>query len=309
MTRLESGSPAAAFCADLGGTFIKFAAVDRAGLMTEARLAPTPARDWAALVAALAKLCGPASVGVPLGLSVAGIVDPDSGEAFSANVPCLNGRQLAAELSVALARPVRVANDADCMALAEAADGAGVGHRVVFGIVLGSGVGGGLVVGGRLVRGAGGVAGEWGHGALLGAIEAGGVTIPPQRCGCGNDGCLDTLGGARGLGRLHQLVHGVTADSRDICRAWAAGDREAGATIEAWLRIVAGPLAAMINVTGAGIVPVAGGLGNDARLVAALDSTVRRGILRRSAAPVVVPSRFGNHAGLRGAAVLVRGDV
>lgn len=299
----------AAFCVDLGGTFIKVSPVDRTGALTGTRLLPTPAQDWDAVVAALTGVCDTAPPEVPLGLSVTGIVDPDSGEAFSANVPCLNGRRLAADLTLALGRTVHVANDADCMTLAEATIGAGAGHRVVFGIVLGSGVGGGLVVDGHIVRGAGGVAGEWGHGPLLGTITTGSTTIPPQPCGCGNSGCLDTLGGARGLGRLHQLLHGEAADSREICRAWAEGEATASATIDAWLGVVAGPLAAMINLTGAGIVPVAGGLGNDGRLIAALDAAVRRGMLRRPAAPVVVPSRFGNDAGLRGAALLVRDGV
>lgn len=296
----------AGLCADIGGSFIKFAAVDRSGACEPPRLRPTPAHDWQAFRATLADLCHGTPRDEGLCLSVAGVVDPDTHVAFSANVPCINGRRLAAELGQDLGRPVQVANDADCVVLAEALRGAGRGHRVVFGVVLGSGVGGGLVVDGRIIGGAGGIAGEWGHGPLLGPLRVADVTIPPQPCGCGQVGCLDTLGGAHGLERLHRLCHGAAASSRDICAAWERGAPSAITTVEAWLSVVAGPLAVLVNATGAGIVPVAGGLGNNARLVAALDAAVRARILRRTTMPVVTPSRFGDGAGLIGAALLLR---
>ena len=293
-------------CADIGGSFIKFATLDPSGGCGVARKCPTPARDWPLLLATLAECCADVAMHLPLCLSIAGIVDPESGLAFSANVPCINGRRLAAELEDALGRPVLVANDADCMVLAEALRGAGAGHRIVFGVVLGSGVGGGFVIDGRMVRGAGGIAGEWGHGPILGPVQVGDMTIPPQPCGCGQVGCLDTLGGAHGLERLHRLLQNEDASSRDICAAWERADQNAVVTVEAWLSLVAGPLAMMVNATGASVVPVAGGLGNNLRLVAALDAAVRQRILRHTSAPLVVPSRFGDEAGLTGAALLVR---
>ena len=106
--------------------------------------------------------------------------------------------------------------------------------------------------------------------------------------------------------RLHGLLHGASSKSRDICAAWAQADRQAVVTIEAWLRLVAGPLAVLVNATGAGVVPVAGGLGSNAGLGSALDAAVRQRMLRRTAAPVVVPSRFGDEAGLVGAALLLQ---
>ena len=292
-------------CADIGGSFIKFATLDPSSGCGVARRCPTPARDWPLLLATLSECCADVPTNLPLCLSIAGIVDPEAGLAFSANVPCINGRRLAAELADALGRPVLVANDADCMVLAEALRGAGAGHRVVFGIVLGSGVGGGLVIDGSMVRGAGGIAGEWGHGPILGPVRAGDITIPPQPCGCGQVGCLDTLGGAHGLERLHRLLHGHEASSRDICAGWECEDRSELATVEAWLSLVAGPLAMMVNATGTSVVPVAGGLGNNKRLVAALDAAVRQRILRHTAEALVVPSHFGDEAGLTGAALLV----
>ena len=298
--------PVAGLCADVGGSFIKFASMDAAGLCGPLRQRPTPARDWTRFREVMAELADEGPRGLPLCLSIAGVVDPETHLAFSANVPCVNGRRLAAELEAMLGRPVQVANDADCMVLAEALRGTGVGHRVVFGIVLGSGVGGGLVIDGRIVRGAGGIVGEWGHGPLLGPLQVGDVTVPPQPCGCGQVGCLDTLGGAHGLERLHRLVHGESKSSRDICTDWEHGEGRAATSVEAWLSLVAGPLAVMVNATGAGIVPVAGGLGNNPQLVAALDTAVRARILRRGSAVVVTPSRFGDSAGLAGAALLLR---
>ena len=302
----KNGAWTSGVCADIGGSFIKFATLDPTGGCGPARRCPTPARDWALFLATLAACCADVHRHLPLCLSIAGVVDPESGLAFSANVPCINGRRLAADLKDALGRPVLVANDADCMVLAEALRGAGAGHSVVFGIVLGSGVGGGLVIDGHMVRGAGGITGEWGHGPILGPVQVGDVVIPPQPCGCGQVGCLDTLGGAHGLERLHRHIHEDDASSRDICAAWERDDRNAVTTIEAWLSLVAGPLAMIVNATGASVVPVAGGLGNNVRLVAALDAAVRQRILRQTSAALVVPSCFGDEAGLIGAALLVR---
>ena len=139
-------------CADIGGSFLKFGILQADGTLRPAGRVPTPAHDQDAFVLALRRFADDAP-GVPLALSLAGTVDPDSGTAQCANIPCLNGRPLAAQLAAALNRPVRIDNDADCFAFAEATRGAGQGHRVVFGIILGSGVGGGLVADGRLVRG------------------------------------------------------------------------------------------------------------------------------------------------------------
>ena len=304
----QGDGSAAGLGADVGGSFIKFAAVHPDGACGTPRLVPTPVRDWPQFCATMSMLCRNHAPDVPLCLSIAGVVDPDTHVAFSANLPCISGRRLAAELGTHLGRPVRVANDADCTVLAEALRGVGVGHRVVFGIVLGSGVGGGLVVDGAIVRGVGGITGEWGHGPILGTVQVGDATVPPQPCGCGQMGCLDTLGGAHGLERLHRFAHGVALSSRTICGRWRDDDPPATRTVEAWLALVAGPLAVMVNATGAGIVPVAGGLGNDVRLIAALDHAVRSRVLRRGSTPVVVPSRFGDVAGLVGAALLTLGD-
>ncbi len=294
-------------CFDIGGTTIKGAlASDRESLAPLGRV-PTPRDDFAAFAAAIATLVeqGGAPAGAPVAISVTGVVDPDSGRVTVANIPCIDGRNLGADLGAALGRPVLVANDADCFALAEAHAGAGRGHRVVFGAILGTGVGGGIVANGRLFRGAGGLSGEWGHGTIVATK----VSVPPYdlphfACGCGLSGCVDTIGGARGLERLHQHLHGAALPSTDIVARWTQGDADAARTIDLYAELVAQPLALVVNIVGPDIVPVGGGLGNSAALIARLDTAVRARILRRIERPLVVPAQLTVDAGLLGAAAL-----
>jgi N-acetylglucosamine kinase len=294
-------------CLDVGGSFIKVGTARGASVDYHGK-APTPARDWPAFVVAVAGLIAEAKVpaGAPVALSIAGIFDPDSGYVTkAANIPCLEGHRLRAELGEALGRPVSVANDADCFALAEAVAGAGQGHRIVFGAILGTGVGGGLIVEGRMVRGAGGMTGEWGHGPIAGMVQgADGPMSARFACGCGQVGCLDAMGGARGLERLHEAMSGERQESREIVERWKAGDSVATRTIIGWRDVLADPLALVVNVVGASIIPVGGGLSGEPGLVHLLDVAVRARILRRLDAPLVVPATLGGDAGLIGAAVL-----
>ncbi|MDE1149569.1 MAG: ROK family protein [Azospirillaceae bacterium] len=299
------------YCFDIGGSFISLgvASTDVAstGRVDVVGRVPTPARDHADFVAALADLIAqaPGPAGAPVALALAGSVDPATGIASCANIPCLTGRPLVADLAAALRRPVVVANDAACFVLAEATVGVARGQDVVFGIILGTGVGGGLVVDGRLVRGAGGVIGEWGHGAVLKQIAGDPpVTLARLPCGCGRAGCVDTVGGARGLERLHQALHGVQLDSHALLNAWGDGETAAVCTIQIYLDLVADPLAVVVNAIGPGLVPVGGGLSSNPALIAALDRTVRDRILRPTTGPLLVPTVLGGRAGLLGAAIL-----
>ncbi len=268
---------------DIGGSRIKAARVAGAAVVPLGSV-DTPTDDLASFAAAMAGFLDGATA---VAVSIAGVVDPDSGRLTVANIPCLNGKAVVAELTAALGLPVLVLNDADCFALAEARRGAGRGHRSVFGIILGTGVGGGLVIDGRLVSGVGGFAGEWGHGPI--------VSNPALPCGCGQVGCLDTVGGAKGMERLHMALTGEVLGTREI-----VSDRPE--TLSKWLEMVAGPLAMVLNVVGASVVPVGGGLGNDRGLVALLDAAVRARVLRKTDRPIVVPAECGADAGLIGAA-------
>jgi N-acetylglucosamine kinase len=269
---------------DIGGSRIRAA---RGGVTLGEVTTPGDAQ---AFVAAMGSFLTPRDRA--LAVSIAGVVDPKTQRIKVANIPCIDGRALGPELEQALGRRVLVLNDADCFALAEVAMGAARGCRNVFGIILGSGVGGGLVIDGRIVQGAGGFAGEWGHGPV--------IRDPAFACGCGQVGCLDTVGSARGLERLHQHLTGEVIGSVEVIRRWRGG-REAKA-VNLWLEMVSGQLAMVVNLVGAEVVPVGGGLSNDRALIAALDRAVRARILRKVDQPLVVVAEAGPDAGLIGAA-------
>lgn len=280
-------------CFDIGGSRIKAAIADRSGL-TVLGDCPTPTTDFAAFCAALARFAeGRAVSGVSI--SIAGVVDTDTGRIKVANIPCADGLILSDDLSAVLGLPVLVLNDADCFVLAEARKGAARGHRNVFGIILGTGVGGGLLIDGQLVQGAGGFAGEWGHGPV--------VPAPWNlRCGCGLDGCIDAVCGARGLEKLFFGQHGSHDPSTAILSRWQQGDALAAQTVSLWLDLITPPLALVVNVVGASVIPAGGGLANVHKLLSALDDRLRRVILRKTDAPLVVPAQCWPEPGLIGAA-------
>lgn len=292
-------------CCDIGGTAIKLAeAHSPEDIVLKGRV-PTPTQDFAAFVGVLNTAIAQAETPpTAVAFSLAGVVAPDTGVATVANIPCLTGRNLQADLTGALGLPVILANDADCFALAEARLGAGRGHAVVFGLILGTGVGGGVVVRGQLINSAG-FAGEIGHGPVAARIlDDLGVTLPAFACGCGLTGCLDAACSARGMERLHAHLHGARVDSRAIVTGWQAGDVAAARTVAVWLALLSGPLAMVENVLGAGIIAVGGGLSTAPQLIAALDTAVREKILRRFDRPLVVPAQCTVEPGLIGAAIL-----
>jgi N-acetylglucosamine kinase len=297
--------PAMITCFDIGGSAIKCALATAEGRIGDLQRVPTPTHDFAAFTAAMRALIDAGGPSRGVAISIAGIVDPDTGRIKCANIPCIDGRTLAADLAAAFGLPVWIINDADSFAFAEAQAGAGRGHANVFGLILGTGVGGGLVIGGKLVCGPGGFAGEWGHGPVA-AQFAGSPpqAIPRLPCGCGQTGCLDTVGGARGLERLHLALSGQALDSRAIIDAWQAGDADAVRTIDCFIDLLAGPLAMLVNTVGASILPVGGGLSNSAPLIARLDAAVRAGILRKTDRPIILPGQSGAEPGLIGAAWL-----
>lgn len=290
-------------CFDIGGSRIKAGLVGEDGTVESLGDAPTPTNFRAFTDAMNRFLHGRTVRGVAV--SIAGCVDPDTGRLKCANIPCVDGRAIADDLARVLGLPVWVGNDADCFALVEAERGAGAGHRTVFGIILGTGVGGGLVIDGRIITGAGGYAGEWGHGPVLNTRPLG-LDVPHFACGCGLAGCVDTVGGARGLERLHRHLRGEVATSGAIIEAWQAKEAAAVQTVAVWLELVSGPLAMVLNVVGASSVPVGGGLSGAPELIAALDEAVRARVLRRTAGPLLVPASQKTEPGLIGAAIAGR---
>jgi N-acetylglucosamine kinase len=284
---------------DIGGTKIAAARVGPDMKANEIGRLPTPVRDYDAFCAAIADLAGPGDE--PIGISIAGVVDPRDGRLTVANIPCADGKSLAADLEARLGRRVRVLNDAKAFALAEAAVGLGKGLASVFAVIIGTGIGGAFVLNGRLVMGSTGSAGEWGHGPA--AATRTGAILPNIRCGCGQPGCLDTLGGARGLERLHRHLSGIEADSPDILTAWLRGEPDAVRTLDVYFDVVGGALANAVNILDPDIVPIGGGLARNGALIAAIDAEVRARTLGSRAMVLCVPTEAGPEKGLVGAAL------
>lgn len=293
-------------CFDIGGTAIKGAGAWGLDDVRPLARRQTPIHDFDAFVSVLKSAIAEVG-GSPdcIALSITGIIDPDTDKSFIANIPCAHDRPLKADLEAALGLPVIIANDADCFALAEYGVGAGRGHRVVFSVILGTGVGGALVVDGKLINSAGGFAGEWGHGPVA-ATRAGNppLDLPRFPCGCGLEGCLDAICSARGMEKLHSHLTGKSMSAEDILKSWQSGEAEATCTLNVYIDMLSGPLALVVNVTGATIIPVGGGLSNSAALIEALDAAVRARILRRFSRPLVVQAQCTIEPGLVGAAVL-----
>lgn len=292
-------------CFDIGGSFIRHGLLQEDGSVAESGRVATPGNDFQAFVTAI-RTCASADNG-PISISLAGAFDERTGIADVANIPCLHKRTVKADLGAALNRPVLITNDANAFALAEAVDGTGRGKPVVFGIILGTGVGGGLVVNGHLVTGFGGIAGEWGHGPIIDPTAGGqleGLTHYP--CGCGQTGCIDAVCSARGMEKIHRTLHGAALSSKDITSAWHDGDAQATRTVEAFATLLSRALSVLVNTLGPDVIPASGGLSGDEVLLALIDRKTRDLVLAHYADPLVIKGQFAENGGLRGAGIVAR---
>lgn len=292
---------------DLGGTKIEAAALDGAGAVCWRERVPTPAGDYAATLDAVTALVARAETAVGQVASI-GIGHPGAltaaGTVKNANSTCLNGRLLQADLEARLGRPLRLANDANCLALSEATDGAAAGAAVVFAVILGTGVGGGIAVNGRVLAGANGLAGEWGHNPLP---RAGAEESPGPACYCGQRGCIETWLSGPGIARDHGAA-GMPVEA--IAAAAAAGDAAARATLERHADRLARALAGVINLLDPEVIVLAGGVSQLPGLTAAVQARWRRWIFSTgSGEPLrtrLVTAAHGDSSGVRGAAWLWR---
>jgi len=298
-------------CLDIGGSFIKSALSSQAGLIEDRRERPVPVTNWTDFAQAISDIIteyGEAlSPSSPLALSCAGVVDERNDTILSSNIPPFKGIRITESLRTLLKRPVAMANDADSFTLAEACYGEGQGLPVVLGIIIGSGVGGGIAINGHIFTGNQGISAEWGHAPITQTslqLASASITLPRLPCGCGQVGCLDTLGGARGIERLHQLLTGEALSSREIIQAGLAAESKAATTLDAWLEIVADPLAHTVNIIGPHRIVVGGGLASEPTLISELDKRLRRRILLKTEQPLVVAGRHYREGGLIGASVL-----
>lgn len=290
---------------DLGGTKIAATLLAPDGTERARHRADTPrgyAETLQALAGTVAALEEQAECrGATVGLCLPGIVDAAAGTVRAVNLPWLDGRPFAADLARALDRPVRIANDANAFVLSEAVDGAAAGATLVFGIILGTGVGGGIVADRRILAGANALAGEWGHNPLPWRTAEDG---PPLLCGCGREGCIETMLCGAGLARLHHWRTGETLAPPEIAARASAGDASARATVDRHADALARALAAVVNLLDPDAVVVGGGLSDLPGLYEAVPALWGRWALSPAPRTRFLRARHGAESGMRGAAWL-----
>lgn len=290
---------------DLGGTKIEIIALDQAGQVCLRRRVPTPRGDYGATLAAIADLVqgAEAALGVrgSVGIGTPGALSRVTGRLRNSNSVWLNGQPLKEDLERLLARPVRIENDANCFALSETTDGAAAGAPVVFGVILGTGTGAGIVVHGRLLTGPNAIAGEWGHNPLPWPR---GDELPGPACYCGRHGCLETWLSGPGLARLHQARTGEALAAHDIAARAAAGDERCEATLAQYEERLARGLAHVINLLDPDVIVLGGGLSNLERLYVNVPRLWQPYVFSDRVDTRLVQNRHGDSSGVRGAAWL-----
>jgi fructokinase len=287
---------------DLGGTKIEaIALASDGGVLTRERI-PTP-RSYDDTVRAIVDLVGRIEgeigvAGLPVGVGIPGAVTPTTGLVKNANSTWLIGKPLGRALEASLQRPVRLANDANCFAISEAADGAGAGADVVFGVILGTGVGGGIVVRGQPLEGPNLIAGEWGHNPLPWMTPD---EFPGPPCYCGRQGCIETFLSGSGLERDYETATGRAARSADIV---AAESPAAIAAIVRYHNRLARALASVINILDPDVIVLGGGMSNLPALAESVFTLLPRFVFSDAVHTRVVKNQHGDSSGVRGAAWL-----
>jgi predicted NBD/HSP70 family sugar kinase len=277
---------------DLGGTKIEAIALDGSREVFRKRV-PTPRGDYAATIATVASLVraiGEGSVGV----GIPGALSRATGLVKNANSTWLIGKPLKQDLEKAIGREVRLENDANCFALSEAADGAGKGAEVVFGVILGTGVGGGIVVHGKVLTGPNAIAGEWGHNPLPAPTAQ---DLPLPACYCGRMGCIETYLSGPGLVRDHLQLTGHSLASEEIVALQ-------GETLRRYEERLARSLASVINVLDPDVIVLGGGMSNVVRLYTEVPRLWSRCVFSDHVATRLARSAHGDSSGVRGAAWL-----
>ena len=289
---------------DFGGTKIEAAAIGPDGGFLARPRAPNPGGYDAAirtvcdLVAQAEQAAGGRGT---IGVGAPGSISPRTGVVRNANTTWLNGRHFREDLEGALGRPVRVANDANCLALSEAVDGAAAGARVTFGVIIGTGCGGGLAIDGHVVEGANGVSGEWGH-MPLPWLEA--DEYPGPECWCGRRGCLETFVSGTGFARDHAARTGRKMTGEAIIEAARQGEAAAALTFERYIDRLGRALAVVCDILDPDVFVFGGGLSNVGELYERLPAAIAPHVFSDSWTAKLAPARWGDSSGVRGAARL-----
>jgi len=295
---------------DLGGTKIEGIALGADVPAAIRRRVATP-RDYAGTLDAIARLVAEIEAEAgrtgSVGVGIPGVVGHATGLVKNANSTWLIGRPLLADLEARLSRPVRVANDANCFTLSEAVDGAGRGLETVFGVILGTGVGGGIAIRQRIHEGPNQIAGEWGHNPLPWMTNGERAAMPA--CYCGKAGCVETFLSGPGFERDHERLGGGRHSSQEIVRAAAAGDPRATETLERYSDRLTRALAAVIYLLDPDVIVLGGGMSNLPALPSAVSAALPRYVFSDTVLTRVVLNTHGDSSGVRGAAWLWPPDV
>ena len=290
---------------DLGGTKIEAAAIDPEGRIQLRRRIATPAGEYNGTIAALIGLVAEIESAIggraTVGVGMPGTIVPETGLVKNSNSTWLNHRPLGRDVEAALGRAVRFANDANCFALSEAIDGAAAGCGTVFGAILGTGVGGGIVIDGKLLVGANAIAGEWGHNPLP-SPEPDEAPGPP--CYCGRSGCIETFLSGPGLAADHRRHGGGDLAGPQIVAGAAAGDPHCEASLERYADRLARALANVVNLIDPDAIVLGGGLSGCAMLYDAVPRRWSRHIFSDRIVTRLLPPAHGDSSGVRGAAWL-----
>jgi fructokinase len=290
---------------DWGGTKIEVLAMDREGRELCRERIPTPRYDYQASIREAAKLVFAVEREIgetcSLGVGIPGMIDPRTGLVRNANSTWLNGRPLEKDLGVALRREVRCMNDANCLALSEATDGAGAGKPVVFAVILGTGCGAGIAVGGHVHSGINGLAGEWGHNPLPWQRPE---EYPGDPCYCGQRGCIEGWLSGPGLEEDYRRASGRALSGPEIVAEAGNGEPHAVAALSRYEDRLARSLAHVVNLLDPDVIVLGGGLSRIERLYRNLPPKIGDWVFGKSAATPVLPALHGDSSGVRGAARL-----
>ena len=300
---------------DLGGTKIEGVALAEDGALLARQRIATPRGDYAATIAAIAGLVrrlgqeagDPAAT---VGIGIPGVVSPKSGLVKNANSTWLIGHPLDADVAAAIGRPVRTQNDANCFAVSEASDGAAAGCHTVFGVIIGTGCGGGIVIGGKVLTGRNAIAGEWGHNPLPWprSSKEWGEETPGPHCYCGRRGCIERFCCGPAFEEDHAAATGTRLPAPEIVAALRAGDTAARASLDRYVDRLARALAALINIVDPDAVVLGGGMSNVTELYRELPAALQRWCFSDGIDTPILPARHGDSSGGRGAAWLWRPD-
>jgi len=290
---------------DLGGTKTELTALDNNGRERLRLRQPTPSGDYAATLGLMGDMVAQAEqelgARATVGLGTPGAISSNSGQMQNCNSTCLNRMPLKQDIEVLLGREVRIANDANCFALSEAVDGAGQGADVVFGVILGTGVGAGIVVRGQLLAGANGIGGEWGHNPLP---EPRDDERPGAACYCGRHGCVETWLSGPGMAADHARISGDSLSAKEITTLAKTGDTTCSATLTRYTERLARGLACIINILDPDVIVLGGGLSHIDSLYERVPALWARHVFSDTVTTRLLPPLHGDSSGVRGAAWL-----